>query len=359
MAKDKESVFLFSDHYEASLSSRSSNPPLKEYIDLELSLAPPGSSRNTRSSSSPDSHSSTPNDDPGRSTDNAVMPPPLPRLGDQYIRSSPHDICGGGVNPGDGEPADQGVVISYIPKNGGTCGDIPDSGGIGVGVANIPISGGFVSVGFNSVMPKDEGFGGGFNGVPIHGGSGVAIRNNSRRQARVRVRPENENAVDVVVPPFEWATNRFAKIHKRDDLISKGIHTISGEVQCKKCEHRCTLEFDLQSKTLEVGSFIYHNKENLCHRATDNWMSPNLETCPSCDQPNSLKPIIPSDKGMINWLFLLLGQMIGCCTLEQLKYFCDKNSLHRTGAKDRLIFLTYLSLCEQLDPTGPFKLNGC
>ncbi|KAI3901918.1 hypothetical protein MKW98_027215 [Papaver atlanticum] len=316
MAKDKEYVFLFSDHYEASLSSRLSSPPLTEYIDLELSLAPPGSSRNIRSSSS-----STPNNDPGRSSDNAVMPPPpLPRLGDQYIRSSPHDICGGGVNPGDGGSADQGVVISYVPKNG----DIPDNGGIGVGVANIPISGGFVSAGFNSDNSR------GFNGVPIHGGGGVAIRNNSRRQTRVR--PENENAVDVAVPPFEWATNRFAKIHKRDHLISKGIHTISGEVQCKKCEHR-------------FGSFIYHNKENLCHRATDNWMSPNLETCPSCDQPNSLKPIIPSDKGMINWLFLLLGQMIGCCTLEQLKYFCDKNSLHRTGAKDR-IFLTYLSLCE-------------
>ncbi|KAI3957533.1 hypothetical protein MKX01_001892 [Papaver californicum] len=328
MAKDKECVFVFSDHYEASSSSRLSSPP-EENIDLELSLAPPGSRKNTiRSSSSSNSHSSIPNNNHG----------------------------GASV----GGPADQ-VHVSYIPKNGGTGGDIPHRGGIDVGVANIPPRcGGLVSAGFISVMPKDGGFGGGFNEAPpIRGGGGAVIPNNSRRQTRMRARPENENAIDVAVPPFEWATNRFAKIHDKNYLIGRGIHTISGEVQCKKCEHRCTLEFDLQSKLLEIGSFIYHNKENLCHRATDNWMSPNLETCPSCDQPNSLKPIIPSDKGMINWLFLLLGQMIGCCTLEQLKFFCDKNSLHRTGAKDRLIFLTYLSLCEQLDPTGPFKLNGC
>ncbi|RZC70793.1 hypothetical protein C5167_033922 [Papaver somniferum] len=220
---------------------------------------------------------------------------------------------------------------------------------IGDGAAGIGNS--YGGGGGGGIVPPVNHGGGGFS-IPNHPGSG-----GGRRHSRVRVRAET--AVDLAVPPFEWATNRFAKIHGRDHLISKGIHTITGEVQCKKCEHRCSLEYDLQSKLLEVGSFIYHNKEDLCHRATDNWMTPRLETCPRCDQPNSLKPVMPSDKGLINWLFLLLGQMIGCCTLEQLKFYCDKNSLHRTGAKDRLIFLTYLSLCKQLDPTGPFELDGC
>ncbi|KAL1809528.1 hypothetical protein ACET3Z_026518 [Daucus carota] len=29
-------------------------------------------------------------------------------------------------------------------------------------------------------------------------------------------------------------------------------------------------------------------------------------------------------------------QMLGCCTVEQLKYFCKHTKNHRTGAKDRV-----------------------
>jgi hypothetical protein len=46
--------------------------------------------------------------------------------------------------------------------------------------------------------------------------------------------------------------------------------------------------------------------------------------------------------------------MLGCCTLDQLKYFCKHTKNHRTGAKDRVLFLAYLGLCKQLDPNGPF-----
>ncbi|KAI3977879.1 hypothetical protein MKX01_036719 [Papaver californicum] len=192
----------------------------------------------------------------------------------------------------------------------------------------------------NGIVPPIFHGGGGFD-IPNHPGSG-----GGRRNSRIRVRAEN--VVDLDVLPFEWATNRFAKIHDRDHLIAKGIHTISGEVHMiyKVNYWRLVLSFTTTKRICVI-------------RATDNWMTPVLETCPRCDQPNSLKSMIPSDKGLINWLFLFLGQMIGCCTLEQLKFFCHKNSLHRTGTKDRLIFLTYLSLCKQLDPTGPFELDGC
>ncbi|WOH09609.1 hypothetical protein DCAR_0729067 [Daucus carota subsp. sativus] len=47
-------------------------------------------------------------------------------------------------------------------------------------------------------------------------------------------------------------------------------------------------------------------------------------------------------------------QMLGCCTVEQLKYFCKHTKNHRTGAKDRVLYLTYLAICKQLDPKGPF-----
>ncbi|KAF9684343.1 hypothetical protein SADUNF_Sadunf04G0108500 [Salix dunnii] len=45
---------------------------------------------------------------------------------------------------------------------------------------------------------------------------------------------------------------------------------------------------------------------------------------------------------------------IGCCTLDQLKYFCKHTKNHRIGAKDRVLFLAYLGLCKQLNPNGPF-----
>ncbi|KAG5588223.1 hypothetical protein H5410_048657 [Solanum commersonii] len=46
--------------------------------------------------------------------------------------------------------------------------------------------------------------------------------------------------------------------------------------------------------------------------------------------------------------------MLGCCTLDELKFFCEHTDNHRTGAKDRVLFLAYLTLCRQVDPTGPF-----
>jgi hypothetical protein len=89
-------------------------------------------------------------------------------------------------------------------------------------------------------------------------------------------------------------------------------------------------------------------------RAPSDWMNPVLPRCQFCDQENSVKPVIANKKQKINWLFLLLGQMLGCCTLDQLKYFCKHTKNHRTGAKDRVLYLAYLGMCKQLDPNGPF-----
>ncbi|KAF6166611.1 hypothetical protein GIB67_005473 [Kingdonia uniflora] len=173
------------------------------------------------------------------------------------------------------------------------------------------------------------------------------------RTAR-RLTPHDET-VDIVPAPFRWATTKHATVFSLQDLLAMGIHTIWGDAECKKCQHKCRIEFDLMNKFMEVGKYISARKGYFNDRAPKNWMNPELPSCPSCNQVNSMRPNIPQDKKMINWLFLLLGQMLGCCTLEQLKYFCKHTRNHRTGAKDRVLYYTYLALCKQLDSTGPFE----
>ena len=100
----------------------------------------------------------------------------------------------------------------------------------------------------------------------------------------------------------------------------------------------------MEAKFAEIGACIAKNKSFMHDRAPSVWMNPALPKCQFCEQENSSKPVIASKKRKINWLFLLLGQMLGCCTLDQLKYFCKHTKNHRTGAKDRVLFLAYLGL---------------
>ncbi|GMY21168.1 probable serine/threonine-protein kinase DDB_G0291918 [Fagus crenata] len=153
---------------------------------------------------------------------------------------------------------------------------------------------------------------------------------------------------------FPWATTLRATVHDMHYLQSKQIVSITGEVICNGCDRKYEIEFNLKEKFEEIGHFIWQNKSTMRDRAPKVWTNPVLPTCKFCKQENSLKPVIAAKKKAINWLFLLLGQMLGCCTLEQLKYFCKHTKNHRTGAKDRVLYLTYLALCKQLDPNGPF-----
>ncbi|XP_057972748.1 uncharacterized protein LOC131160890 [Malania oleifera] len=114
------------------------------------------------------------------------------------------------------------------------------------------------------------------------------------------------------------------------------------------------MEFDLQLKFAEVASFIHKHEDSMHRRAPPAWMNPTLPDCRFCGGTNSAKPVISDKKKRINWLFLLLGQMLGCCTLQQLRYFCKHTKNHRTGDKRQLLYCTYLVMCKQLDPEGPF-----
>ncbi|KAM3217377.1 hypothetical protein P3L10_026820 [Capsicum annuum] len=173
------------------------------------------------------------------------------------------------------------------------------------------------------------------------------------RNRRTSTQSIKQGKSEVITPPYPWMTSRRAIVHTLDYLISNKITIISGEVQCKKCEQQYQIKFDLQEKFKEIAAFILRTRSLMHDRAPIIWMNPNLPNCKYCNQINCVKPII-SEKRSINWLFLLLGQTIGCCKINELKYFCRHTRNHRTGAKDRLVYLTYMELCKQLDPSGPF-----
>jgi transcription elongation factor Elf1 len=157
--------------------------------------------------------------------------------------------------------------------------------------------------------------------------------------------------------PFIWATDRRAKIHSLNHLLQNKIFNITGDVQCKSCRTKFQMSFDLQAKFDVISRYLVTNMNNMHDRAPENLMNPRLPKCVHCNQENSVKPIIAEKKKNINWLFLLLGQMLGCCKLEHLKYFCKYNNHHRTGAKNRVLYLTYFELRQQLDPSGPFNVR--
>ncbi|XP_023747473.1 uncharacterized protein LOC111895629 [Lactuca sativa] len=158
-----------------------------------------------------------------------------------------------------------------------------------------------------------------------------------------------------IPPPFPWATNHRATVHSIKHLTDAGINVISGNMHCKRCDRQYKIEYDLKQKFHDIACYVAENKYKFRERAPATWMNPVLPKCNHCGQDNVMKPVMAEKKKEINWLFLLLGQMLGCCTLEQLKYFCKHTKNHRTGAKDRVLFLTYLGLCKQVDPNGPFE----
>ncbi|KAK8561350.1 hypothetical protein V6N13_149472 [Hibiscus sabdariffa] len=188
------------------------------------------------------------------------------------------------------------------------------------------------------------------NVAPV-GGRGPPRTGRGRRNPTQALR---EGKTETVEAPYPWATTHRARVHSLQYLTSRGIRTITGDVQCRRCERQYKIGYDLKDKFNEIATFIVRNKSAMHDRAPPVWRNPVLPKCRFCDQENSAKPVISAKKKAVNWLFLLLGQMLGCCTLDQLKYFCKHTKNHRTGAKDRVLYLTYLSLCKQLDPTGPF-----
>ncbi|KEH24005.1 hypothetical protein MtrunA17_Chr7g0263211 [Medicago truncatula] len=157
-----------------------------------------------------------------------------------------------------------------------------------------------------------------------------------------------------VPPPFLWATSKRATLYTLDHLLSVlKLQTISGTLECKFCKFQQDIQFDLVENFRKVTRFIEERRNEMCDRAPGEWMNPVIPNCETCGKEKAMHPLM-TKKRNINWLFLLLGQMIGCCKLDQLKYFCKHADIHRTGAKNRLIYSTYFGLCKQLQPNKSF-----
>ncbi|KAE8660995.1 hypothetical protein F3Y22_tig00116944pilonHSYRG00269 [Hibiscus syriacus] len=145
-------------------------------------------------------------------------------------------------------------------------------------------------------------------------GSGVIAGGVPSRTIRHRKNSTNaprEGKSETIEPPYPWATNHRATVHELQHLLSNGIRTITGEVQCKRCERQYKMEYDLEEKFKEIGSYIALNKHSMHDRAPSVWRNPVLPRCRFCGQENCAKLVLSGKKRAINWLFLLLGQMIG------------------------------------------------
>lgn len=172
----------------------------------------------------------------------------------------------------------------------------------------------------------------------------------------VRARRTVSNEDETIAPPFPWATNRRAKVHSLEYLLANGLTMIRGEIQCRRCERKETMSYDLQAKFREVESFVRARMHLMHERAPTEWMNPVFAECTACMQPNCMRPVLAEGETDCNWLFMFLGQSLGVCTLSQLKWFCKHTQNHRTGAKDRVLYLTYIAIGKQLDPNGVFRV---
>uniref|UniRef100_J3M9E9 DUF7086 domain-containing protein n=1 Tax=Oryza brachyantha TaxID=4533 RepID=J3M9E9_ORYBR len=169
-------------------------------------------------------------------------------------------------------------------------------------------------------------------------GSGNQVSDNTNI-TNIAMQVQDDNYL-ANTPRYPWSTNEVATA----ELSRRGITHVEGEA-CKM------MVYNIEAKFQEVVMYFRQNCLNMNDRASARWMNPTIPDCDNCCQKNSMRPVIPPiEKEHINWLLLLLGETLGLCTLDQLKHFCAHTKRHRTGAKDRVLYSTYLELCEQLFP---------
>ncbi|KAL1549486.1 hypothetical protein AAHA92_17587 [Salvia divinorum] len=103
-----------------------------------------------------------------------------------------------------------------------------------------------------------------------------------------------------------------------EHLRANDIDTITGSVKCKRCDKKFQVECDLDAKFREVAEYVTMYHQDMCHRGPTVWDHPALLDCRFCGQHNCAKPVASKKERKINWLFLFLGQMVGCCKLLEL-----------------------------------------
>ncbi|RDX81395.1 hypothetical protein CR513_37935, partial [Mucuna pruriens] len=114
----------------------------------------------------------------------------------------------------------------------------------------------------------------------------VPILTPRRRACQIQEKSET------IAPPFPWATNRRATVQSYRYLLQNSIITITGSVQCKRCNEKFTMKLDLEKKLDELLKFIEKNKDNMYDRAPKVWTEPVLPTCERCGRENSVAPVL-------------------------------------------------------------------
>lgn len=186
-------------------------------------------------------------------------------------------------------------------------------------------------------------------------GSSEQERCRSRRRQTPVDHRNARRKEEVIPPPYVWATDRRAVVHPLDRITQSGVISIQEEVICKRCDRTQKVDINLQASFLQLENYFMSNRDVMHDRAPKSWMVPRLLDCTLCHQTDCVKPVINPRKRDINWLFLMLTGTLGLCTLDQLKYFCKHTHKHRTGAKDRVLYLTYVGLLNQLNPGGHYQ----
>nr|CAD1828216.1 unnamed protein product [Ananas comosus var. bracteatus] len=138
-------------------------------------------------------------------------------------------------------------------------------------------------------------------------------------------------------------------------LRANGITHVHGEVRCGSCGVQKVVSYELESKVGDTRDFMYSLRHYLDDHVQPVWSKAKLLPCDSCGGSGCVGPVIPARDEDINWLFMLLGQTLAALSLAQLKNFCGKTRIHRTGTKSRLLFNAYVELCRQLIPD--WKIN--
>ncbi|XP_028789315.1 uncharacterized protein LOC114745319 [Neltuma alba] len=84
-----------------------------------------------------------------------------------------------------------------------------------------------------------------------------------------------------IEPPYPWASNMRAKVLSIEELISKNILFITGDVHCRECKKQFQMEYDLLSKFSEVVSFLVNENDKMHNRAPEVWLKPEDLDCTS------------------------------------------------------------------------------
>ncbi|KAI3829979.1 hypothetical protein L1987_04111 [Smallanthus sonchifolius] len=114
-----------------------------------------------------------------------------------------------------------------------------------------------------------------------------------RRNRRKQTLAPPQGKTLVIKPPFPWATDRRAKVHSLNYLTTdQHIKTISGDVECKRCQKQYQIEFNLEEKFNEISDYVETHMYEFRDRAPPEWMNPTLPKCKFCDQENSVKPVV-------------------------------------------------------------------